>query len=219
MIRQVRLAAAALWCASAAWAVDWTVLKPQGYVSDFAAVVDPSSKSQLETYCAAVEQATGARIALVTLASLEHEPIEDVTHAIFRAWGLDRWPQGKAVIWLVAVENQRDRIEAGSGLTAIMTNGEGAILREVRPALARQQYAQALMAAADEMGTRIARAQRKTIAARLPGRAHRQLAESVPWLLASGALLLCFWLYRVLGRPARQVRAAGGFGGTEKDGW
>jgi len=220
MNRQVRLAAAVLWCASAASAVDWTVLKPQGYLSDFAAVVDPASKAKLEAYCAAVEQATGARIALVTLASLQHEPIEDVTHAIFRAWGLDQQPHGRAVIWLVAAENRRDRIEASRGLAAILTDGEmAAILRQARPALARQQYAQALMAAADEIGTRIARAEHKTIAARLPGRAHRQLAESIPWLLAAGALLLSFWLFRMLGRPARRTRAAGGFGGDEKDGW
>ena len=156
----------------------------------------------------------------MTIASLQHEPIEDVTHAIFRAWNLDQKPQKNAVMWLVAVENRRDWMEAGPGLAAVLTNGEmSAILREARPALARQQYAQALMAAADEMGTRIAAAQRKTIAVRLPRRAQRTLAESVPWLLAAGALLLSFWLFRVLGRPARHIRAGGGFGGGETGGW
>jgi|SRR5580693_4335090 uncharacterized protein len=224
MNRRMRLAAAmwwcALWCASAAWAVDWTVFKPQGYVSDFAGVVDAGGKRQLDAYCAAVEQATGAQIALVTVASLQHEPIEDVTHAIFRAWNLDQKPQKNAVMWLVAVENRRDWMEAGSGLATVLTSSEmAAILRQARPALARQQYAQALMAAADEMGTRIAAAQRKTIAVRLPRRAHRSLAESIPWLLAAGALLLSFWLFRVLGRPARHIRAPGGFGGGETGGW
>jgi len=36
--------------ASAGSAVDWKALKPQGYVSDFAGVIDPASKSQLEAY-------------------------------------------------------------------------------------------------------------------------------------------------------------------------
>ena len=53
--------------ASAGSAVDWKALKPQGYVSDFANVIDPASKSQLEAYCAAVERSTGAQIALVTI--------------------------------------------------------------------------------------------------------------------------------------------------------
>jgi uncharacterized protein len=220
MNRQVRLAAAVLWCASAAWAVDWTVLKPQGYVSDFAGVVDAAGKSQLDAYCAAVERATGAQIALVTIGSLEHEPIEDVTRAIFRAWDLDQKPRKNAVIWLVAVENRRDQMQADSGLASILTDTEiASILSQARPALAREQYAAALMAVADEIGARIAAAQHKSIAMRLPRRAHRQWADSIPWLLASGALLLCFWLFRALGRPARRFRAAGGFGGDEKAGW
>ena len=224
MNRRMRLAAAvwwcALWCAPAAWAVDWAVFRPQGYVSDFAGVLDAGAKRQLDAYCAAVEQATGAQIALVTIASLQREPIEDVTHAIFRAWNLDQKPQKNAVMWLVAVENRRDWMEAGPGLATVLTSSEmAAILRQARPALARQQYAPALMAAADEMGTRIAAAQRKTIAVRLPRRERRPLAESIPWLLAAGALLLSFWLFRVLGRPARQIRAGGGFGGGETGGW
>jgi uncharacterized protein len=225
MNRRMRLAAAvwwcAWWCAPAARAVDWAAFKPQGYVSDFAGVVDAGGKKQLDAYCAAVEQATGAQIALVTIASLQREPIEDVTRAIFRAWNLDQKPQKNAVMWLVAVENRRDWMEAGPGLATILTSGEmAAILRQARPALARQQYAQALMAAADEMGSRIAAAQRKTIAVRLPRRERRSLAESIPWLLAAGALVLSFWLFRVLGRPARHIRpAGGGFGGGETGGW
>jgi len=224
MNRRMRLAAAvwwcALWCASTAWAVDWAAFRPQGYVSDFAGVVDANGKRQLDAYCAAVEQATGAQIALVTIPSLQREPIEDVTHAIFRAWNFDQKPQKNAVMWLVAVENRRDWMEAGPGLATILTSSEiAAILRQARPALARQQYAQALMAAADEMGTRIAAAQRKTIAVRLPRRARRSLAESVPWMLAAGALLLSFWLFRVLGPQSRHIRAAGGFGSGEAGGW
>jgi uncharacterized protein len=224
MNRRMRLAAAvwwtALWCAPAARAVDWTAFRPQGYVSDFAGVVDAGGKRQLDAYCAAVEQATGAQIALVTIASLQREPIEDVTHAIFRAWNLDQKPQRNAVMWLVAVENRRDWMETGSGLATVLTSSEiSAMLRQARPALARQQYAQALMTAADEMGTRLAAVQRKTIAVRLPRPARRSLAESVPWLLMAGALLLSFWLFRVLGRAPRRIRAAGGFGGGETGGW
>jgi uncharacterized protein len=214
MKRQVRLAGAMLWGTAAAWAVDWSALKPQGCVSDFARVVDAASKSQLETYCAAVQQATGAQIALVTIPSLQNEPVEDVTHALFRAWNLN------GVLWLVATENRRDGLEAGRGLAAVFTDSErAAILRQARPALARKQYAAAAMAAAEEIGTRLAASQHKTLAARLPRRAHRSIAESMPWLLAAGALLLSFWLFRVLGHPARPARVAGGFGGGHTGGW
>jgi hypothetical protein len=32
-------------------------------------------------------------------------------------------------------------------------------------------------------------------------------------------LLLSFWLFHVLGRPARHIRSTGGFGGGETGGW
>jgi uncharacterized protein len=220
MNRRMSLAAAAFCYASAAWAVDWNAFQPQGYVSDFAGVLDAGSKSQLDAYCAAVEQTTGARIALATIPSLQGEPIADVTRALFRAWKLDQRPQENGVLWLAAIENRRDWMVVGKGMAGLFTESEqAAILREARPALARLQYARALMAAAGEMGSRIAAAQHKSIAARLPRRARRSLADTVPWLLAAGALLLSFWLFRVLGQPPRKIHPAGGFGGDEAGGW
>src|SRR5438132_6681050 len=69
-------------------AVDWKALKPQGYVSDFANVIDAGSRSQLEAYGGMVERSTGAQMALVTIPSLQGEPIEDVANALYRAWGV-----------------------------------------------------------------------------------------------------------------------------------
>jgi uncharacterized membrane protein YgcG len=155
---------------------------------------------------------------------LQGEPIEDVTRALFRAWNwrdvsLDQRPRN-AVLWVVAIQNSRDSMQAGRELAGVFTDSaEAAILRQARPALARQEYAQALMAVADEMGTRIAAAQHKSIAARLPRRAHRTLGDSIPWLLTAGALLLSFWLFRVLAYRPRTIHTASGFGGDETGGW
>jgi hypothetical protein len=52
--------------ASLLFALDLKSLKPQGYVSDFANVLDPQSRAQLEAYCGQMEQATGVQMALVT---------------------------------------------------------------------------------------------------------------------------------------------------------
>ena len=58
-------------CVGVAVAVDFGGLQPQGYVSDFAGVLDPAAKTQLERYCAVVEKSTGAQMALVTIPTLE----------------------------------------------------------------------------------------------------------------------------------------------------
>ena len=89
--------------APAGSAVDWTALKPQGYVSDFANVIDAASKSQLEAYCATVEGSTGAQMALVTIATLEGEPIEDVANTIYRAWGVGQKGKNEGVLLLLVV--------------------------------------------------------------------------------------------------------------------
>src|SRR4051794_36221220 len=84
-------------------AVDWGALKPQGYVSDFAHVIDGTSRAQLESYCATVERSTGAEMALVTLPSLQGEPVEDVANTIFRAWGVGKKGKNEGVLLLLGV--------------------------------------------------------------------------------------------------------------------
>ena len=124
----------------AGWAVDWKALQPQGYVSDFADVIDAASKARLEAYCAAVEQSTGAQMALVTVPSLEGEPIEDVANTIFRAWGVGQKGKNEGILLLLAIDDRRSRLEVGYGLEPILPDGlDGSILREMRPALRQQR--------------------------------------------------------------------------------
>src|SRR4051794_9531195 len=87
--------------ASTAHAVDWKALKPQGYLSDFAGVIDAQSRAVLEQYGASVEKATGAQMAFVTIATLQGEPIEDVANDLFHAWGIGQKGQDNGVMLLL----------------------------------------------------------------------------------------------------------------------
>src|SRR4249919_887987 len=89
------------------FAVDWKALKPQGYVSDFAGVIDAASKAELENYCARVQQQTGAEMALVTIRSLEQEPVDDVANTIYRAWGVGKKGKDEGILLLLAVGDRR----------------------------------------------------------------------------------------------------------------
>src|SRR5512146_295642 len=106
--------------ASAGAAIDWKTLRPEGYVTDFARVIDPATHDRLEQYCAAVERATGAQIALVTVRSLEGEPVEDVARVVFNDWGVGRQGQNDGIMWLLAIGDRRSRLEVGSGLEGIV---------------------------------------------------------------------------------------------------
>jgi uncharacterized protein len=196
--------------AAAAQAVDWKTLQPQGYVSDFAGVIPESSRAQLEAYCAAVEQSTGAQMALVAIPSLEGEPIEDVANTIFRAWGVGQKGKNEGILMLLAVEDRRDRLEVGYGLEPILPDGlSGSILRQMRPALRQADYGDAMLAAAETIGNTIAQAKHVTLtAASLPRRYRPSASNSIPWPMIVGGIGLLLWLIRA-GAP----RGYGGFGG------
>jgi uncharacterized protein len=219
-------------------AVDWKALKPQGYVSDFANVIDATSRAQLETYCGTVERATGAQMALVTIPSLQGEPIEDVANTIFRGWGVGQKGKNEGILLLLAVAERKSRLEVGYGLEPIIPDGfAGSVLREMRPSLRQQQYGEALKAAAETIGSTIAKSKNVTLNAPLPRRIPRDTGSDIPWgaLVIGGIMLLLilrsrgprgyggggggFWTGLILGnlmsRGSWGSRGSGGFGGSD----
>ena len=208
MMNWCRLTAVMALLAAGGWAVDWKTLKPQGYVSDFAGVVDPASRARLESYCAQVEHATGAQMALVTISSLQGEPIEDVANTIFRTWGVGQKGKDEGIMLLLAVNDHRSRLEVGYGLEPVIPDGlAGSMLRQMRPALRQKDYGDALVAAATSIGSAIAQAKHVAIVPAPPRRVHPSPGESIPWPLIIGALVLISLLMRA-GAP----RGYGGFG-------
>ena len=150
-----------LFCLAAACllALDLKSLKPQGYVSDFAHVLDSQSRAQLEAYCGRLEQTTGVQMALVTIPTLDGNPIEDVSNELFRQWGVGKKGKDEGIMLLLAVQDHKDRIEVGYGLEPILPDGfDGSILRNIRPFLRQGEYSQAMLAAAAQMGAEIDRA-------------------------------------------------------------
>jgi uncharacterized protein len=140
-------------------ALDLKSLKPQGYVSDFANVLDSQSRAQLEAYAGQVEQTTGVQMALVTLKSLDGEQIEDVTNTLFRQWGVGKKGKDEGIMLLLAVQDHRDRVEIGYGLEPILPDGfDGSILRGIQPLLRQGAYGQAMISGAAQIGSEIARA-------------------------------------------------------------
>ena len=226
--------------ASAGWAVDWTAYKPEGFVSDFAKVIDPASKSQLEAYSATVQRATGVQMALVTIPSLEGEPIEDVANTIARAWGVGQKGKNEGILLLLAIQDRKSRLEIGYGLEPILPDGlAGSVLREMRPALRQQAYGEAMRAAASTLGTTIANAKHVALNATLPRRIQPTTTDSIPWPIIVGGLFLLIWLMRaggprgyggsgrgggflpglilgnMMGRSTWGSRGSGGFGGYD----
>lgn len=207
------LVAALIFLATPALAVDWKALKPQGYVSDFAGVIDGASRAELNSYAERVQQATGAEMAFVTLKSLEGEPIEDVTNDIFHAWGVGQKGQDNGVMWLLSIGDHKSRLEVGPGLGEAIPDGmAGLLLDDMRPALRQGQYGPALLAAAERLGETIARSKNVALAAPPPAQYHvrRSTGDSIPWPLI---LFGIFFLIVILRRGGGNRFGGGGFGG------
>ena len=213
MKKWLPLSAAVAFCASSGWAVDWKALRPQGIVSDFAGVVDPQTRLELEDYCGQVERTTGVRISFVTITSLEGEPLEDVVKTIFRAWG--EVPNSAApakddrVMLILTVNDRHDWVETGPGLKPELTNGLAPrVLRETRLALRKKDYGEALRAAAETIGNASAKERKVAFHARITRHIRWSPSDAIPWAVVAGALLMLIVLMWA-GNPA----GYGGLGG------
>jgi len=236
MRSSLRLVAGLLCVVAPALAVDWKELKPQGYVSDFAHVVDAQSRAEIEAYAGRVKQATGAELAFVTIGSLQGEPIEDVANDLFHAWGIGKKGEDNGAMVLLSVGDHKSRLEVGGGLGAAVPDGmAGLLLDDMRPALRQDQYGAAFLAAAVRLGDTIARSKGVTIAQ--PVVRHpvaRGPQDSIPWgLILFGIFFLLlflrggggggggFWRGMLLGSLLNSGRGSsdgGGFGGYDSGG-
>ncbi len=195
-----------------AFALDPNSLKPQGYLNDFAHVLDESSHDAIETYCGRLEQATGVQMAIVTVDSLGDQPIDDFANTLFRKWGIGH-KTNEGLLLLLAVRDHKDRIEVGYGLEPTLPDGfVGGILRGIQPQLRAGDYRDALLSAAESMGSKIAAAKNVSLNFGLerpePEQPVRGRGSSgIPWpLLIIGFL----FLLALFGRHGR----GGGGGGT-----
>jgi uncharacterized protein len=218
MKKRLRLGVALALGASVGWPVDWIARypKPESYLSDFAQVVDAAGKTRIEAYAASVEQATGARMAFVTIPSVEGEPIEDVAGAIFRGWGTGESGKENGVLLLFSIAEHRFRLEEGRSLAVILPGRlSDDVLREMSPALRKDDMGDAVAAAAQTVGAAIAEAKHVRLSARPP---HRRNSAAIVdywnWILLVVAVALAWLLLgcRTRGRASYGGRGTGGFG-------
>lgn len=211
MRRFLLTAFALLVCAASALPVDFAALKPEGYVSDFARVIDPGSRAGLERYCARLEQQTGAQMAVVTLGTLAGEPIEDVANDMFRRWGIGQKGTNEGLLLLLVIQDRKMRMEVGYGLEPVIPDGfSGSILRAMRPALREGRYGEALTEAVNVAGARIAEAKGVKLDGSLPRRT-RPRSPDLPWpVIFGGIVILLLLLGGAGGGRGRRGRRSSG---------
>jgi uncharacterized protein len=130
---------------------------PTDYVSDFARVISDQTRVQLDQLCGEVDHQAHAQIAVVTVQSLEGEPIQQYAVDLFEKWKIGPKKNDRGLLILVAVQDRRRWIQTGYGLEGILPDGKvGQIGREMVPMLRNNDFNGALTLAVDEVSQIIA---------------------------------------------------------------
>ncbi|MDR3745920.1 MAG: TPM domain-containing protein [Acidobacteriaceae bacterium] len=148
-----------------------TMPAPTGYVSDLAGLLTPETKASLEELCTEVDHQAHAQIAVVTVKSLEADPvknqkasdalpapsIEEFTTALEDKWKVGAKGTDRGILLIVSLNPRKYRIEVGYGLEGILNDAKvGDIGREMAPLLHSGDYNQAIPLGTREIAQDIA---------------------------------------------------------------
>ena len=101
------------------------------YVQDFANVLTKEEETRLAAVGRALDDQTSTQVAVLTIASLEGTDIETFANEAFRKYKLGNADKNNGVLLVLALNDQKIRIETGYGLEGVLPDGKaGRILDE-----------------------------------------------------------------------------------------
>ena len=113
---------AALLVATVVAAVDVPYLS--GRINDQAGLLGDSFETGLDGRLRQLEEETGAQVAVLTILSLDGDPIEDFSIRVVETWQLGRAGADDGVLILIVRDDRRMRIEVGYGLEGVLTDAQ-----------------------------------------------------------------------------------------------
>ncbi len=127
--------------------------RPAQYVVDLAGVIDAGTQARLNAMLRDLETRTTAQMVILTINSLEGEPIENFSHQTAVKWGIGQKGKDNGVLLTVAVKDKKYRIEVGYGLEGTLPDSlVGSIGRQyLVPHFRKGDFAGGLAAAAGEI--------------------------------------------------------------------
>jgi uncharacterized protein len=99
-----------------------------GRVVDEANILSSATKAELTDKLAALEQKTSRQMVVVTLPSLQGYEISDYGYQLGRAWGVGQKGINNGLLFIVAPNEHKTRIEVGYGLEPIVTDAFSSVV-------------------------------------------------------------------------------------------
>jgi uncharacterized protein len=98
------------------------VPKLQGHVNDYANMISPSAKAELEKELTSFEQTDSTQIVILTIPSLEGEVLGEFSIKAAEAWKIGQKGKDNGIIITVAKQEKKIRVEVGRGLEGVLTD-------------------------------------------------------------------------------------------------
>jgi len=116
-----------------AWSLEVPPLT--SHVVDQAHVISSTDRSRLTSLLTSHESKTSNQVVVLTLPSLEGEPLAPLTHRVASKWKLGQKGTDNGVVFLVAIQERKIRIEVGYGLEGTLTDAKSSqiIRHEIVP--------------------------------------------------------------------------------------
>jgi uncharacterized protein len=94
----------------------------RGYVNDYAAMISPATRDRLEEELKGFEQTDSTQLVILTIPSLEGEPIETFSIRVGETWKIGQKGKDNGIILVVAKRDRKTKIEVGRGLEGRLTD-------------------------------------------------------------------------------------------------
>ncbi len=204
--RWTRLAVLLLaFTSAAAHAEQWQKLNPQGYVNDFAGVLNSTTIDEMNRLSTEVDQRAKAQIAVVTIKTLDGDTVEDFANHLFQKWGVGYKGTDRGVMVLMATQDHKYWTEVGYGLEPILPDGKvGGFGRGMVPYLRQSDYNGALLGMVQQIAAVIAQDSHVSLGS-LPSASAPTSSEPGPSQtpqLSIGSILLFLFVVFIIGVPA-----------------
>ena len=105
-----------------------------GRVTDQANIISAPAKASIEAKLQNLEDKSGIQLVVATVSSLEGGDIESYANGLFRAWKLGMAKKNNGVLFLIAPNERKMRIEVGYGLEGVLTDAVSSVI--IRSAVA-----------------------------------------------------------------------------------
>jgi uncharacterized protein len=171
--------------------------KPAGPVLDQANIIPDNQEAALAQRLSAYNAQTGRSVIVATVASLDGDDIASYANILFRAWGIGGAKTDQGLLFLIAPNDRRVRIEVGYGLEEFMPDvlAGRIIASAVTPRFKAGDYPGGINAGVEQIITQLSRNPADAKAVAEAAAAARREGEGSPASTMASAI---FWIVLIV---------------------